>query len=536
VTVPNDNTPGRGWAASLPDLPFIRAALRRGAWLWCTTAIVGVLLGLSLDPALSPAYHASTSILLTHQVGEDPTEAILTDMALAQSRAVGGLVVRRLGVPESTDAFLKSYTVATVTDRVLLITVSAPSGSQAVRRARTVAAAFLQFRASQVRAAQQNVLASVDRQITQAKQHVTSATAQFTQASAQVPPMPRAKLAGLRAKLRQAENTLAALNEAQQQSPVDTATVIDGSGVLDAAALVPRSHLKLIAINAVAGLVAGLALGLGIVVIQALVSDRLRRREDVAQALGVPVTLSVGRVHVSRWWPGGRGLAPARRRGAQRIVAHLRGAVPEGSAGAAALAVVPVDNARVAALALVSLAVSCAKEGKKVVVADLCSGAPAGRLLGSRKPGIRVAVVHDARMVVAIPERDDIVPAGPVSRSGSQAQPRPGGASPADEALASAYGSADVLLTLVALDPALGADHLPTWAADAVVMVTAGRSSATRIQAVGEMIRLAGMPPASAVLVGADKTDESVGLVHESLGSVHPADPPSARPDLGVIV
>ena len=302
--------------------------------------------------------------------------------------------------------------------------------------------------------------------------------------------------------------------------------MIDGSGVLDAAALVPHSHLKLVAINAVAGLVAGLALGLGIVIVQALVSDRLRRREDVAQALGVPVTLSVGSVHVSRWRPGGRGLAPARRRGAQRIVAHLRGAVPDGSPGspgAAALAVVAVDNARVAALALVSLAVSCAKEGKKVVVADLCRGAPAGRLLGSRKPGFRVAVVHDARLVVAIPEPEDIVPAGPVRRSLSPAAPRPAGASPADEALASAYGSADLLLTLVALDPALGADHLPSWATDAVVMVTAGRSSATRIQAVGEMIRLAGMPPASAVLVGADKTDES-------LGAAPPAEPAQAPP------
>ena len=191
-----------GGQAGLPDLPFIRAALRRGAWLWCTTAIVGVLLGLGLDPALSPAYHASTSVLLTHQIGEDPAEAILTDMALAQSRAVGGRAVRALGLPESTDAFLKSYTVATVTDRVLLITVSAPSGSQAVRRARVVAAAFLQFRARQVRAAQQDVLASVDRQLAQAKQHVTSATAQLGQASARVPPASRAELARLRDKLR----------------------------------------------------------------------------------------------------------------------------------------------------------------------------------------------------------------------------------------------------------------------------------------------------------------------------------------------
>ncbi|HUK73238.1 MAG TPA: hypothetical protein VLW50_31570, partial [Streptosporangiaceae bacterium] len=50
-----------------------------------------------------------------------------------------------------------------------------------------------------------------------------------------------------------------------------------------------------------------------------------------------------------------------------------------------------------------------------------------------------------------------------------------------------------------------------------VVVVTAGRSSSTRIHAVGEMIRLAGTPLVSAVLVGADKTDESLGATPTQL-------------------
>jgi len=43
------------------------------------------------------------------------------------------------------------------------------------------------------------------------------------------------------------------------------------------------------------GLLAGLALRLGIVVIRALVSDKLRRRDEIESALGVPVKLSAGR-------------------------------------------------------------------------------------------------------------------------------------------------------------------------------------------------------------------------------------------------
>jgi hypothetical protein len=39
----------------------------------------------------------------------------------------------------------------------------------------------------------------------------------------------------------------------------------------------------------------------------------------------------------------------------------------------------------------------------------------------------------------------------------------------------------------------IGADHLATWASNAVVVVSSGQSSAERIHSVGEMIRLAGM-------------------------------------------
>ena len=71
----------------------------------------------------------------------------------------------------------------------------------------------------------------------------------------------------------------------------------------------------------------------------------------------------------------------------------------------------------------------------------------------------------------------------------------------------------DIGLSTNDLDPMLGSDHLATWANDVVVMVTAGRSSWIRVEAVGEMVRLAGARIVSAVLVGADKTDESLGMV-----------------------
>ena len=77
--------------------------------------------------------------------------------------------------------------------------------------------------------------------------------------------------------------------------------------VLDAATPLAHSRLKPLVLDAAVGLVVGLVLGMGIVVVRALVSDRLRRRDDVAQALGAPVKLSVGAVRLNRWLPGRAG-------------------------------------------------------------------------------------------------------------------------------------------------------------------------------------------------------------------------------------
>ena len=81
-----------------------------------------------------------------------------------------------------------------------------------------------------------------------------------------------------------------------------------------------------------------------------------------------------------------------------------------------------------------------------------------------------------------------------------------------------------MLLTLVTLDPSVGAEYVASWAASAVAVVTAGRSSWARVQAAGEMSRLAGLPMSSAVLVGADRADESLGETDRLHGRTSLAD------------
>ena len=500
----------------ITSLGFLRGALRRGRRFWCAMAVIGLLAGIAFYKLDSPAYQASTTILLTQNPAEDPLSAMQDDQAIAQSRAVAGRTVRQLGLSESTNSFLAAYTAAIVTDRILLIAVKAPSSSDAVRWANAVAKAFLQFRADQVRIQQQQVLAALRQQITQARQHIGAIDKQISQ----LPVHPA--LTAVQAQRRKlvtertdAAGALTALiqttNASQATTDQTAAAMIENSQILDPATPIVHSRLKLLLEYAVTGLIIGLVLGVAIVVIRALVSDRLRRRDDVARALGSSVNLSVGTVHLSRWWPSRRGMAAADSPEVRRIAQHLGRAVLPASRGVAALAVVPVDDLQVAALSLVSLALSCAQDGHRVVVADLCPGSPAARLIGLKEPGVHVATVHDAHLTVVVPDPDDVAPVGPLSEGRRRARPDPSAAP-----LFAACASASLLLTLASLDPAMGAEHLAGWADGAVAVVTAGESSATAIIAAGEMIRLAGMPLVSAVLVGSDKSDKSLGVLHTS--------------------
>jgi hypothetical protein len=345
----------------------------------------------------------------------------------------------------------------------------------------------------------------------------------------------QARLKSLQNAHTQAEITLGTLQEtiAGTQAGTSTISSVTGSVVLDPASPTVKSKSKTILEYGAYGLLAGLALGLGIIVVGSVVSDRLRRRDDIARALGVPVRLSVGHVRLKRrLLPGRRGLAAAADPEVRRIVAHLRTAVPQRDRKAA-LVVVAVDDPGIAALSLASLAVSFAKDGRSVVLADLAVGAPAAALLAGKGPGVGRINARQSQMTLAVPDIDEVAPIGPLTAApdaaarhaaarhaaapdaaaSNAAAPGERERSKFTRDVASACASADILLTLVTLDPGIGADHLATWGGDAVAIVTAGRASWAKIQAAGEMLKLARMRVISAVLVGADKSDVSLGLV-----------------------
>jgi len=489
--------------AGLVSLGFIGEALRRGARLWCGLAVVGLLLGVGVYVMFPPAYEATSSILLVENPNIDPTTAVQTDVALAQSSSVAEGVVHQLGLSQTPSSLLGSYTVTIVTNQVLTITASGPSSGEAVQRASAIAVQFLKIRSQYEKTQQQQTENELNQQVSQAKQNLGSVNTQLSQASTE------SDIKNLQAKHNDAANTLQQVQQYATQTLATTRTatqaMLRGSTVIDTAVAAKRSVLSSGLFYLVIGLVGGGILGLAIVIIGSITSDRLRRRDDIAFASGTPVRLSVGLLHGGLPFPG---QAARRQRDKERVIEHLRNAVPGSSRGPAGLAVVAVDDTQTVASLVVALAVSLAGQRQKIVLADLSEGAHAARLCGVGNPGITKVNPSGVPLVVAVPDTSDVVPVGPL-RSHASAE----GYAQADQAVTAACANADLVLTVATLDPAFGGEHLATWSTDAVAVVTAGKSTVVRIHAVAEMIRLAGTRLQSVVVLNAEKQDESIGTV-----------------------
>ena len=265
------------------SLAFIKTALRRSAWLWCLLAVVGLLIGAALYKEFPPAYQASTSVLITDNPNQDPTIAIQNDISLAESRTVAQRVVQQLGLTQTVSSFLAAYTVSVVTDQALLITVDAPSSNGAVSRATAIATQFLKFHGQYAQTQQQQLASELSQQVSQARQSLNSINQQISRVSAEVSSSgQQAELNNLRTQRTDATNALAQIQQYAVSSLASgqtiTSSIVNDSQVLNPAAAIVHSRLKGAALYVVGGLVGGLAVGMGIVIIAALVSDRLRRR------------------------------------------------------------------------------------------------------------------------------------------------------------------------------------------------------------------------------------------------------------------
>ncbi len=512
---------------SFASLGFIWAAIKRSRRFWLVWAVIGIVAGLGIYVKYPVSYVATVSVLVKNNPGQDPISAMQTQVQLAQSETVAANTVKELSLPQSVSSFRAAYTATSTTSQIITITLHAPTADGAVQRANALAAQYLKFRANMLLAQQAQDVAAYAQQVPDAEQHIASLQDQISRLQGQGGQ--QAQVTKLQSQLKTASEQLPTIEQTvtglTTEEKSTTSSMIDGTQVLDAATVGHHSKIKDIIEYALSGLIGGLAIGIGIVVVRELTTDRLRRRDDIAAALGAPIRLSVGSMRKRRLPIGGTSGAD-RDRARGRFAAYLRNAALRQAGEPATLAVVAVDNAREIAPAIVALTERCAQEGFKIVVADLVEGAPVARRLGADGTGVQPVRLGGGSVVVITPEDAYQVPSGPLRAAGvTGAGPL---AEPPTEAVESVAKKARVLVTVAELDPAIGAEHLSTWASQAVAVFTVGRTRATRAYAVGEMLRVSGIRAVSGVITGADKTDESLGsLVDDStvLAGFRPSEP-----------
>ena len=330
---------------------------------------------------------SSTRLLLTHRDGEDPAKAMATDVSLATTHTVAQRVIDFLKLPVTQDDLLKEYTAAAKTDRVLEITAGAKTSDEASKLATTVAKFFLVYRAEQIalQDAPLRDLTSAQNDVDIAEQAVT-ATGDNPE-NMQRPNSPAgARLAAARDRLTYVQQQL--LDQSTQ------ALRMNSSRILDVATPVPVSAKRTLAINGATGLIAGLFLGLGFVIVRALISDRLWKRQDISMALGTRIRLSSPRPSRLQLLPRPRYLRASQRQQPEvrLMVQHLDQRIFWGERPTPAMTVVSVDDVKTCALVVASLAVALAEGGKHVLVADLTESGRLAGMLGVKTPG-----THESR-------------------------------------------------------------------------------------------------------------------------------------------
>ena len=303
-----ENRPAADVAGVFVGLGYIRAAIRRGVRVWGSTALVGLFIGLALYVAFPPSAEATTSIYITNNPDVDAISAMQTNVALAESRSVAGPVAAGLGLKQTVGSLQSAYTATAVTNQILVINLTAPTSAEAVTRAKAVANSFLTFRANMLQTQQRLQATALSQQVSQAAAHVSSLNRQISLVQAEPASGARqAHLKSLRSQLTNANSALNTLQQTQQGNQASSASItaqmIQGTEVLDSAAPVTHSKIKKAAEYVGAALLAGLLFGIGGVAIRAMITDRLRRRDDIAEALEAPVRLSVTSMRAGRTLP-----------------------------------------------------------------------------------------------------------------------------------------------------------------------------------------------------------------------------------------
>jgi capsular polysaccharide biosynthesis protein len=585
---------------------YLRNSLRRCWRTWLALSLVGALLGLGAV-VLAPPHSAGTvTLLMAHPASIDGPDGMAMDVSLLNTDEVAKRTVDQLGLNLTPAEFRSTVAANPVTTQILSIAVSGQDDASVVARAQALVNQYLAFRSTQLRSLSGGLISGYETRIASMQDQVKTLTSQYGELS-QRGAAGQSQAFEILSRRADLNSQITSMQRAIEDATLQTEAAIDSTHVIDSPRAEVTSARRAMVLAVGSGLIAGAGLGVGLVLFRALVSDRLRRRQDVGIALGAPVRFSVvskgprdnrfGRV--GRWfrprqvWRGddletlARGLesalksssgsrngsssrltASASMNGLVAAVATSTGTRAANGAGAngtaphlgatakrrlrphayAATLLAHADTPEPANIEATrgalevsggSFFASARSDGpaNSVAVAAICSAAAAADVIHAaatrlRERGLTVFLVDLSRSG-ALAERmtqhrdhgDHGLPAPGIWRPSGLPRLALGPRGFAGNAVThlpadvrrGGWDTSDVVLALVEVDPGIEATHLASWVELVVPLVAAGRSTAELLETTGELVRAASLRLPFAMMVGADGTDESLGL----LGPVH---------------
>ncbi|WP_323100901.1 hypothetical protein [Intrasporangium sp. YIM S08009] len=560
---------------------YLRTAMRRRWRVWVGLTALGAVLGLAAVVLVPPGSTAKVTLLMAHPASIDGPQGIAMDVSLLNTREVSQRAVQALGIGMTPEAFRAGISAEAVTNEVLTIAVAGPDDASAAARADALVRQYLDFRTTQLRSLTSGMRAQYATRVAAAQREVTALTKQFEQLTAQGPSAQSSAFDAL-ARRTDLNKQIADWQAASDSATLDTDAAVESTHVIDPVHADASSTKRAVVLAVASGMTVGAALGAVFVIFRALVTERLRRRQDVGVALGSPVRFSVRSTGPRRGGPGPLGrvlpirgrwrgndlgtlahglqsaLEPAlavptptapvpataseatgtngRRAGAvasepngSRVLAMtsaraetLVGPGPvSGPCDGVALAA--IGNVRAAADVVDAAATRLRERGTAVLVVDLSKeGVLAGRA-GERTGGSAMAEGDGPGGSMSVVLRPGGIP---------ELATGPGGGTSAGlvdvhgSSWQTAWESAHTVLVLLEVDPGIDVDHLGTWVDQVVPLVSAGASTAELLSTTGDLVREAGLALPFAMMVGCDATDESLGRVRPAEDGVEAVSQP----------
>lgn len=288
------------------DLKSVWAILRRHLGLLFTVALLGAVAGGALGYRLPPTY-SSQSIVLLPVVAQGSTSigshSMDTQVQIAQSEAVLGPAGRAVNPPLSADQVARRVEIAAPTTAVMDITASGPTAAAATALADAVAKAeidYLQAAASSLGDEARRVLAGRSSTLKDSLAAVNSEIAK-TQArlagESANSPAGKADAAALADLTAQQAKTVLEIDQISKEA--SSAQTSDGQPTSSASVIQKASPGATMPLPLRMALVAGAGAGALLLLTGLLLVLRgrretaLRSRDEIADAVGIPVVASL---------------------------------------------------------------------------------------------------------------------------------------------------------------------------------------------------------------------------------------------------